>query len=76
MKINTNGKNEIDMSPTEQLIVILESAINTCQSNKFDLEDYSYTVSNDIRDEFPNSFEVKPRLVGKSLELTINWRVK
>lgn len=76
MKIDTNGKNEVDMSPNEQLIAILESAINTCKSNKFDLENYSYTVSNDIRDDFPNSFEVKPRLVGKSLELTIDWRVK
>ena len=72
MKINTNGKNEMEMNHTEQLIQVLESTINTCKSNKFELEDYSYTVSNDIRDEFPNSFEVKPRLVGK----TINWRVK
>ena len=76
MKINTNGKNETEMNQTEQLIQVLESTINTCKSNKFELTDYSYTVSNDIRDEFPNSFEVKPRLVGKSLELTINWRVK
>lgn len=76
MKININGKNKIEISQTEQLIQILESTIHTCKSNKFELTDYSYTLSNDIRDEFPNSFEVKPRLVGKTLELTINWRVK
>ena len=76
MKINTNGKNEEEINQTEQLIQILKSTINTCKSSKFELTDYSYTLSNDIRDEFPNSLEIKPRLVGKTLELTINWRVK
>lgn len=72
------------MNNEEYLINLLESAISMCKSNDFILEDYIYTTKNTmdepvnmlIMDTNMSIKDTKPRLVGKTLELTINWRVR
>ena len=72
MKIDTNGK--VSKKEKEVIIQMLESAINTCKSEHFELVESSCQVNRDIEEYGMYIHEPpKPMLKSMTMDIKLKW---